>query len=253
MVFLRNYLDGVSAFFSASAVFFRDRSLWKYALLPMLLMAAVYISGVMLVLYLSARLAARLETWIAALPRWISWIAGFAAGGLVVIAFLLAVVVAVFTVSAVYGIVGSPFFDRLILQYEEKYHGEKLSEPGLKKTLIFMRDTAVYSLSTLLGMLFWMAAGLFVPAAGPLLLFVFLSVRLGAAFVMPSGFLRDMGLRQQKRLLSNHTMRLLGFGSVAYLVQLIPAAPVLLFPGLVLGGSELLHRIGKGEEETSRS
>ena len=252
MIFLRNYFDGVSAFVSASAVFFRDSSLWKYALLPMLLMAAVYVSGVMLVLYLSSRLASRLETWIAALPRWISWLAGFAAGGIVVIAFLLAVVIAVFTVSTVYEIVGGPFFDRLILRYEEKYHGEKLSEPDLKKTLIFMRDAAVYSLTTFLGMLFWMAAGLFVPAAGPLLLFIFLSVRLGAAFVMPSGFLRDMGLRQQKRLLSKHTMRLLGFGSIAYLVQLIPAAPVLLLPGLILGGSELLHRIGSDTERHPR-
>ena len=250
MPFFRNYIDGVSAFITASAVFFRDRSLWKYACLPMLLMTALYVSGIMLVLYLSARLASHLEGWIAALPRWISWAAGFAAGGVVVIAFLLAVVIAVFTVSAVYEIVGGPFFDRLILRYEEKYHGEKLSEPDLKKTLLFMRDAAVHSLTTFLGMLFWMAMGLLGPAAGPAMLFVFLSVRLGAAFVMPAGFLRDMGRGQQRRLLSKHTMRLLGFGSIAYLVQLIPAAPLLLLPGLILGGSELLHRIGKDEDRS---
>ena len=250
MIFMRpniigDYLEGFCALFSGCEIFFRDRSLWKYALLPMCLMTAAYALAVGLVVYLSALLAVRLEAWIAALPRWISWIAGFAAGSTVVIAFLLALVIAVFTMSAVYEIFGGPFFDRLILNYEKKYRGTDLAEPDWKNTLLFLRESVCHSITTFLGMIFWILTGLLLPLAGPVLLFLFMSYRLGVTCVMPTGFLRGMGLKEQRTLLSRNRMRLLGFGSAAYLVQLIPLAPVLLLPGLILGGAELLHGIEK--------
>ena len=243
--FVGDYSDGFCTLFAGCEIFFRDKSLWRYALLPMCLMTAAYALAIGLVMYLSSLLAARLEAWIAALPRWISWIAGFAAGSTVVIAFLLALVIAVFTMSAVYEIFGGPFFDRLILHYERKYRGTGLAEPDWKNTLLFLRESVCYSVSTFLGMIFWILAGLFLPAIGPVMLFLFMSFRLGAAFVMPTGFLFGMDLKKQRTLFSRHRMRLLGFGSAAYLVQLIPLAPVLLLPGLILGGAELLHGIAE--------
>lgn len=245
IIFISDYLEGFCMFFSGCAIFFRDRSLWKYALLPMLLMTAAYVSAIGLVVYLSALLAAKLEAWIAALPRWISWIAGFAAGSTVVIAFLLALVVAVFTMSAAYEIFGGPFFDRLILRYEKKYRKTDLAEPDWKQTLCFLRESVCYSVTTFLWMIFWMLTGLVLPLAGPVMLFLFMSYRLGVACVMPTGFLCGMRLKEQRTLLSRHRMRLLGFGSAAYLVQLIPLAPVLLLPGLILGGAELLHGLAE--------
>jgi len=242
---LSDYLDGVCTFFSGCERFFRDRSLWKYALLPMLIMTAAYALAVGIVVYLSTLLAARLEAWITALPRWINWIAGFAAGSTVIIAFLLALVIAVFTMSAVYEIFGGPFFDRLILHYEKKHNGIDLVEPDWKHTLLFLRESVCYSVTTFLWMIFWILTGLVLPLAGPVMLFLFMSYRLGVACVMPTGFLYGLGLKKQRTLFSRHRMRLLGFGSAAYLVQLIPLAPVLLLPGLILGGAELLHGIAE--------
>ena len=85
---------------------------------------------------------------------------------------------------------------------------------------------------------------LIVPVAGPCLLGIVAGYRLGVTYMLPAGFLKNRTVQEQLALLAGKKSMVSGFGITVYLLFLLPPfISIFLLPGIILGGTELLHQI----------
>ena len=80
------------------------------------------------------------------------------------------------------------------------------------------------------------------PVAGPCLLGIVAGYRLGVTYMLPTGFLKNKTVEEQLALLAGKKSMVSGFGITVYLLFLLPPfISIFLLPGILLGGTELLH------------
>ena len=241
---LKMFADGVCCFFVGLRRFYSDRSLMKYCIIPFLLM-----SGGMFLLFVFAvgmafRLAKTVESWISSLPEWISWasraVSVVAVSGAAVAAFVAAVLI----LLVFYETFAGPFFDSLIRCYEKKYHGVDLKEVSFKRSFLFFRESCRYNVHTLLLSGVLLIAACLIPVAGHCLVAAVAGYRLGVAYILPTGFQKDKSVREQLELLAGKKSAVFGFGITVYLLFLLPPfVSIFLLPGMILGGTEVIHLV----------
>jgi CysZ protein len=245
------------AFFSGVGLLGQGLRLWATApkimwlgVVPALLVAAVYLAGIIL-------LAMNLES-IAALatPFAENWDEPFRTGLRIVTVFAflaVAILLLVYTFTAITLVVGDPFYERIWRHVESK-----LGEVPVETERGFWR-TIGRGIGDALRLLFpaaFIGLGLFalgfVPLVGQVLAPVlgalvggwFLTVELtGLAFDA-----RGFTLRQRRQTLRRRRAMSLGFGAATYLLFLIPFGAVLAMPAAVAGAT-LLSRKALGESE----
>lgn len=241
MQWMNDFAEGTGAAFRGIAAFYRDRSLLRYALLPLAVTAAVY-----LLLGWGAHWAGRhvadiLADFCAALPEYLRWLAGVVRFTVMLTTALLFGMVIAVTVSTLYELFGWLFFDRMITEFERKHFGRTLPEKGVAFTLQFLRDSCFYGLGTLFCLVLTALAGLFLPFLGQLAAIALVGFRLGVTYLAAAGYNDRKTLSEIRFRTAQHRMATAGFGITAYLLTLIPFALIFLLPGLVLGGV-LLYR-----------
>lgn len=241
---VKMFIRGIRCFFTGLCRFYSDISLMKYAVVPFILMSGCMLLLLTLVVGWASRLGGKIEAWISSLPAWISWAAEAVSAATVGGAAILSLVAAVLVILVFYETFAGPFFDSLIRHYEKKYYGIELEDVPFKKSLCFLWESLCYSINTLLISLFFLPVAFFVPFAGPCLLLVVIGYRLGVTYMLPSGFLKNRGVREQVALLAGKKSCVYGFGMTVYVLFLLPPfVSIFLLPGIILGGTELLRLV----------
>ena len=242
------FQKGLNCFFTGLTRFYSDRSLMKYAVFPFILMFGSTLLFLILAVILASYQAAKLEQWLSALPSGFSWAAPVLSAGAIIAAAVITVTISILAASTLYEAFAGPFFDSLIKNYEKKYYGVILPDIPLKRSLFFLLQSIFYSINTLLLSLVLLLPSLFIPFLGPLFLCVIIGYRIGVTYMIPSGFLHNRSVKEQLVSARGKKACILGFGITVYLLFLLPMISLLLLPGVVLGGTELLHCLDRDEK-----
>lgn len=242
MKFIRVFMSGVTSVTDGVRFFYGNRDLWKYALLPWLLVLIFYILIFTGWMFVVNTLNQALQKSLESLPGWINWIsygvstAGYLAG--VAIAGILLMVLS----STVYELFGELFFDALIEKIFCKDSGVELPPLSWKANLRIVWDSLVYSMGTLM----WMIAGLFIsliPLIGPALSFAILAYRFGIIYLSITAFRCGLTMNQTRARIGREWPAVLGYGSAINLCFMIPGAVFVLLPGIVAGGVLLCRKL----------
>ena len=245
------FFGGISCFFVGVVRFYSDIKLVKYAVIPFVLMAGCLCLLFALAVGMASRMGHVIEEWVSSLPNWISWAASVVSAAAVGGAAILSFVAAVLIMLVFYETFAGPFFDSLIRHYEKKYYRIDFEDVPFKRSLRFLWESCCYSFNTLLISFFFLIIAFLVPFAGPCLLGIVAGYRLGVTYMLPSGFLKNLSLREQIALLAGKKSGVYGFGMTVYILFLLPPfISIFLLPGIILGGTELLHLIEDHSQES---
>jgi CysZ protein len=247
---LSEFFAGAGLLLRGIGLVTRTPRLLLLGLIPGVIAFAVVLTALGTLLYFSQHIAALL-TWFAA-----DWSTGVrdAIRVLVVVAVVAgAVVLAVFTFTALTLTIGDPFYEAISKRVDDRFGGAPETEAPWHRTIVWnLADSLrllLLSLSTSLGMLvlgFLPVVGqTVVPVIGALIGGWLLALEIsGVPFNR-----RGMRLRDRRRLLGANRALSLGFGVPVFLVSLVPFVAVLVMPGAVAGATLLARRVlGQGHE-----
>ena len=250
---LREFGSGVAFLGRGLRLWGTSPRLMLLGAVPALLVGAVFVGLLVVVNGFADDWAVVLTPWASDWPGWAATTARVATG-LAIAA--LAVLLAVFTFTAVTLLVGDPFYER-IWRHVEQGEGDAPPEVdtgfwrGLGRSL---GDSVRLLLATgAVGLLLFV--GGFVPVVGQTVVPVtaaltggwFLAVELtGYAFDA-----RGRTLRQRRRELGLRRARTLGFGTATWLSFFVPLGAVVVMPAAVAGATLLVRDVagdGAGDE-----
>jgi len=238
----------VREFASGAALLGRGLRLWgtspRLMLLgavPAVIVGLVFVGLLVLVNGYADDVAVALTPFAEAWPAWQAQVVRLVVG-LAVAA--LAVLLAVFTFTAVTLLVGDPFYER-IWRHVERHEGDAPADlgagfwRGLAKSV---GDSLRLLLATAsIGLLLF--AGGFVPVVGQTVVPVLAAVTGGWFLTVElTGFAfdaRGRTLRERRRALGLRRAHTLGFGTVTWLSFLVPFGAVLVMPAAVAGATLL--------------
>lgn len=235
----------MTAFFSGAvfavkgiALFYKDTSLWKFTIGPWLALLAVYTGIVWMIFHLAHKLTFFLTSRMNDYPEFLQKIL---AGSLTVVAILLAAMIILTTLSTLFEIFGSLFFDKLIEEFEKKYYGTEFPSIPVITQLGFTFQAAWFGVKTTVLFFIFLVISFFLPLAGQLLLVLIIGFRMAYALLFTPGFLRNRNISETRKNFSGRRMEVAGFGAAVYLIQLIPFSFPLTFPGILLGSVMLYN------------
>ena len=236
---MSDFFKGAFCVFRGIACFYKDRSLWKYALKAWGIMLIVYIAVLRLIFYLAGVLA---DYWNARLADYPVFLQKILSGSLTLAAFLFSALLILTTVSTFFEASGAFFFDALTEDFEKKRYNTVFEKIPFKNQISFVFQAAVYSFNTFLLLLLLLLGSIFLPLAGQVLLVILMGIRMGYSLVFPPGFLRGRSTDETISFFRSKRLALAGFGICVYLLFLLPFSLPFLLPGAILGGSILYNR-----------
>ena len=239
---ITGFLRGSRYVFSGCRAFYGDRRAWKYAALPLALMTGVYALLFWAVLHFSRLGAEALNRSLAGLPEWLRWLTSLVSGLSSVLGVLFALLLMGITVSTLYEVFGGIFFDPLIEYFEEKQFGFSPAGRSLRRNLKYCFDSLCFGVKTALLFLFLFILSLIFPFAGQIILALSMGYCAGIAYMLTPANTRGLALADLRAGVAGRRSIVLGFGLTAYLLLLIPFSALILLPGLVLGGTDLVNR-----------
>lgn len=244
---MQDFLKGTSLVFQGILFFYRTPSLWKYSAVPLFLVLIFYV----LIFYLSFRFAlpwildflpdpANHTLWLRWLIYPLRWLTAISCGT----ALLL---VSYQTLSTLYEITGSLFFDAMIVEIEKTRYSHTAVPLSFRQNLAGALQSVGYSIGTLLITIILLPLGLLIPVIGVVLMTLVLGWRQGQTYIFSSGFNRGYSLPEIRRIAEKRKMLLLGFGTTIYLLYLIPVAAIPLIPGYIVSGVLLFNEELSGQ------
>lgn len=235
---MKSFFHGAGLALKGVVFFYRERSLWKHAIGPWSLLAGVYGLIIWLILHLTNKLAAFLNTQLADSPEFLRLLLS---GSLTFIALLISSVLVLTTLSTFFEIFGSLFFDRMLEDVNERYYNIPPEKVPLKKQLLLICQGAGYGVKTTLLFLFLVIISLFLPFAGQLLLITLIGIRMGYSFIFAPGFLKGETITETTSNFRSRRLEVAGFGICAYLLQLLPFSMPITLPGIMIGALMLYN------------
>lgn len=247
---IQKFSVGTQYAFTGIGCFYRMRSLWKFAIIPMLVMLLLYAAVWALVF---AWLAPMVIGWLdfPSLPDWmetsIHVLIYFAAITIPPLVFLICS-------SSVYEMFGSLIFDYLIEAFQKETLKHPVASHSWGEQLRFGLASFAFALMTLLFAMVLLVVSLFLPVAGQILTILILGYFLGHSYMQGSAFAHGYQIQQLTQMVPGHRIMILGFGICAYLLLAIPLLSILFMPGLVIGGSMMFHhRIFSGRSDSAQA
>ena len=234
---LKDFVYGVKIFLRGVFSFYGDKSLWRYAALPLfctfiacaVLFYGAYIAG--------SSMAVVVRDWSAGLPDYLSFLSAILGGAVFIISLLLSVVIAISALGVIYECFGGVFFDALIEKFAEKYYGKTTVIRDMKFNISFMFASLWYGVKTLLISLPLLLLAVIFPIIGKIVLITVMGYRFGICYPVAAGFCQGRSFKESMAMLASKKAVVSGFGVTAYiLLMLIPFAVIFLLPGIVLGG-----------------
>ncbi len=201
---------------------------WSYAALPLALLLAVYgAAGWWFWTYVLNRISENI--W--APLRYLAQISL----GVLFLAFM------VLAVNMLYELFGAWFFARLVTVFERRRYGVEAIPHGWWLECKYNGECMIFAAVTLVLWLGFSAIAWVIPVIGPVLLILVIGYRYALSYMFNSGFNRHWSTRELRLELAGHRPAVYGFGVILYFCMLLPLLPVLLIPGLVLGGAMLVN------------
>lgn len=158
---------------------------------------------------------------------------------------ILGLMITLLTITAVYFTVSAPFFDKMTLIIEkESYNFEekKLDTKEAAKYLgVSIYNSALLNLQALFWGIVLFPLSFFVPYVGTVIYTLVVGYFFGLPFLMYSAEHRLMGRKDFKACLKGRRMLVLGFGTAAYFLLLVPLLAIPLLPIAVAGGAILFN------------
>lgn len=240
---------GVHYLIEGIRLFYTDRSLWKYALIPMAMTLLVYLFFMRILWWYGSLLLGWLREMVLVLPSWAAFAGDFFTGTVMLIFILVAALVIMGTAGSLYEIFGGLFFDSMVERFERKHFGYHAVPPAKKDLFCFWRDSLCWGTGTLLLIPLMLLTALLIPFFGKVLLVIVLGYRVGISSLFCAAFCHRQDVRKLRRDIGSRQkfMVILGFGVMLYLLTLIPFLSIIVLPGAVLGGSLLYNKELKGD------
>lgn len=176
------------------------------------------------------------------IPEQLDFLIPVLGGAAVIISLLLAAVLSISLLGVLYECFGGLFFDTLIEKFSYKRYGVTPVQKNLRFDVVFLLDSALYGIKTLLLSLPLALLCLVFPVGGQMIFAVIMGYRFGKSYPVAAGYCRNMSFRETSQRLESRTSVIAGFGITAYVIlMLFPLAMIFLLPGIVLGGVILLQ------------
>lgn len=237
---MSDFSQGAAWAFRGIGVFFRHPRLWRFVAVPLVLVLAVYVwlFYMALAVWLPPLLSGVRDfftgSWFEFLYRWTEWLitAGF---------YLFLVLVTAFTAGNLFELLGSFCFSRMVRDYETKILHCEIKKLSLAEELSNLLACGIFSTVTLILCFALFIAGFFLPVAAPLAAIPFIGYRYAVIYASEAAFNDGRRLSEVPILFQGRNGLLYGFGSVTFLMFLVPVLPIFLIPGLVIGGTMMYH------------
>ena len=235
--------EGALYAFKGIQYFLNHRDLWKYSVIPVVLLLIIYALLLTAGFFFAGSLNEIVQEWCrSTFPSWLQWLYNIGTVLIYLSTLLLVLLLIGITASATYEIVGGPFLDVML----EKFETHQLHLPPVKKSLsltaIFAFTMGISGVKTMMLTLIMVVLTLFFPYITPLLGLYVLGYRFGISYLAIAGFSRGMSFKETKNWVKGHPTLTRGYGMIIYvLLCFIPLLAPVILPGIILGGSLLLH------------
>ncbi len=246
------FRGGGYAFRGVKEFFCRPR-LWGYALVPLVVVTAVFFLICRCVMAWLVRPAAE---WIQA---WVGGWGGETAGEITLFVLMVSATILLFILSAaikndLYELFGSLFFARMVRRYEELVYHRPDPRLSWREEAVQTLSCVLYAAVTLLLSVFFLLLGFLLPVVAQVLTVLVLGRRYGIGYCAEAGFNRRLSLGALQRQFRGRRLVLYGFGCVCFLALLVPIVSTLFIPGLCIGGTILVNEeCGRAEGKTEKS
>lgn len=234
----------MSDLFKGAACFFKGLSLLtkpvirRYAVAPIIVSTVLF---ALLIWFFVSQFDGIVEAMMARVPDWLAWLEWL----LWIVFALLTGGLVFFTFVLLAGLVGSPFYGFLAEAVEVHLAGTRAPSVPLVKSLVQLPRTLLGEVAKIVYALVLAVPFLvlfLIPViniAAPVLWFLFCAWTTAFAYADYAMSNHGLGLREIRRVLGRRRLLALGFGSVAFLVLLIPFVNLLALPAAVAGGAVL--------------
>ncbi len=237
---MNDFEQGIVWAFRGIGEFFRHPRLWRFVIVPLVLVLAIYcwLFYMTLAVWLPPLQSAVRDfftgSWFEFLYRCVDFLvtASF---------YLFLVLVTAFTSGNIFEMLGGLCFSRMVRDYETNILHCEIEKLSPVRDMSNLMACCVYSTATL-GLYFALfIAGFFLPVAAPLATIPFIGYRYAVIYTSEAVFNSGHKLSEVPILYRGRSGLLYGFGSAAFLMFLVPVLPIFLIPGLVIGGTLMYH------------
>ena len=237
---MNDFGQGVILVFRGAGEFFRHPRLWRFVVVPLVLVSIVYfwLFYVFLAVWLPPLQTAVRDfftgSWFEFLYRCTEFLisASF---------YLFLVVVTALTVGNLYELLGSFCFSRMVRDYETNILRCSPGKPSPAEDVSNMMDCGLFSATTLILYFALFIAGFFLPVVVPLATIPLIGYRYATIYSSEAAFNDGHKLREIPVLYRGRQGLLYGFGCMTFLLFLVPVLPIFFIPGLVIGGTLMYH------------
>ena len=235
--------DGAVYAFKGIQYFLNHRELWKYSVIPVVLLIIIYALLLVAGFLIAGSLNEIVQEWCrTTFPSWLQWLYKIGALLICLSTLLLVLLLIGISAGAAYEIVGGPFLDIML----DKFETDHLNLPPVKKSFSFTVSFSLamggYGIKTMLLTLLVVLLTLFFPYITLILALPILGYRFGMSYLAIAGFSRGMTFKDTKKWVKSHSSFVRGYGMIIYLLLcFIPILAPVILPGIILGGSLLMH------------
>lgn len=246
----KDFFYGVFCTLKGIKIFYSTPKLWKYALIPLLIVLLIYWSLVWSGIYLAKKLSGVIEGWFQSLPENWQWVGSLTGGMTAVMVFIIFWITLMLFVSTLYEVFGGVFFDRLITRFESISRNKDLPEPGWRFEMRAFFDACFYAIMTLLLILPCLLLHL-LPYIGVFLIAIIFSYRYSISYLAMTGFRHGMLIPDTKKLAAKNFALIMGYGISVYLFLQLPFVVILFLPGIILGNVLVFQRMQQNKENAA--
>lgn len=237
---MNNFGTGINFVFAGIGEFFRHKVLWKYAAIPfvvtLVLYTALFYWGIYIFL---PQIIQSMENFFTG--RWFEFIYSTCRIVTTISFYLIFFALTLFFAANVFEVSGSLFFSRMVRCYEKNILGKKVEILPWHREVRNVLECILFSTGTLLIYLLLILIGFFLPGIGFVITIPIVGYRYATTYCSEAIFNRGYLLRDTGILFDGKRGLLYGFGSMVFLLFLIPFVPIFLIPGFVIGGTLLYH------------
>ena len=236
----RDIWQGVKWVFRGVAEFYRHPRLWRFIAAPLVLVLVIYgwLFYATLMVWMPQMLTAVREffadTWFEFLGSWVGFFIKLGC-------YLGLGVLTAFFAGNVFEVLGGFCFSRMVRDYEIRILHREVVDLPISVQMRNLAERGLFSLVTIILYAALFIAGFFVPWIVPPVMMVLIGYRYAVIYASEAVFYSGHRLDEIGILYRKRSGLLYGFGSMAFLIFLLPLLPIFLIPGLVIGGTLMYH------------
>ena len=235
---LQEIKDGIRFFCSGQRIFFQDTSLWRYALLPLLLIGIIYL---LVSIFVFGYIFPKMQTFFDNFFDNYQSVLHLSPYIVMIISGIVIALTIFFTISMLYQCFSSFTFDALSEFYEQKYYN--FSNTLSKKELFaLMVDGIIFSTRNFIISLAVIILPFIIPLLGHIVSILILGYLFAISCIQAAANNHGFNSEAIKTASANNSLSMTVFGTMAVLVLLpMPYLVFLISPGFIIGGCQMYN------------